>query len=334
MSRYFIGVDVGGSKSHALLADEQGRVLGFGQGGPGNHETIGFGGFSETLHRVIDQALKSAGVSKESIAGCGFGVAGFDWPSDRPPHEQVIQTLGFSAPFGLVNDAVIGLIAGAESGWGISIVAGTGNNCRGRDAQGREGRVVGTGYWSGEHGGGHDLALHGMEAVCRAWIKRSPETVLTQKFMEHLGANDIDDMLEGLSRGRYELGSHSGMVVFEAAEQGDAVAIEVIRWMGNELGSLGVGVARQLGFESLEFEVVLTGSLHKGSPIILEGIRETIHAVAPGARFVRLQAAPVVGAVLLGMEQVGLRSPDVRKALMVGASQLVYGQESALQDNV
>jgi hypothetical protein len=60
---------------------------------------------------------------------------------------------------------------------------------------------------------------------------------------------------------------------------------------------------------------VLSGSFYNGSPLIQETMADTIHAVAPKARLVRLQALPVVGAVLLGMEQVGLRAPALREAL-------------------
>jgi len=38
----FLGVDIGSSKSHAIIADERGNVLGFGEGGPGNHEVVGY----------------------------------------------------------------------------------------------------------------------------------------------------------------------------------------------------------------------------------------------------------------------------------------------------
>ena len=50
------------------------------------------------------------------------------------------------------------------------------------------------------------------------------------------------------------------------------------------------------------------GSSHAGT--------RTIHAEAPGARFVRLEAPPVVGGVLLGMEQVGINIADVRPKLL------------------
>ncbi len=78
------------------------------------------------------------------------------------------------------------------------------------------------------------------------------------------------------------------------------MAQELIRWAGTELGSLAVGVIRQLGFEELDPEMVLVGSLYDGSPALIEAMRATIHPVAPRARLVRLTAPPVVGGVLLG----------------------------------
>ncbi len=323
MLRYFLGIDVGGSKSHALIADESGQVVGFGQAGTGNHEVIGYTGLSSVLHQITDQAVAKAGIRKDQIAGYGLGLAGYDWPVDHQPHHDVIVALGIPAPFEFVNDAVIGLIAGASEGWGISVVAGTGNNCRGRDKNGREGRVAGTGYWTGEHGGGGDLVVRAMQAVSKSWSMRGPETILTQKFLDHLGAQDVMDILEGLSRGRFTLGASASRLVFEAADQGDEIARDVICWMGRELASLAIGVIRQLKFEPLDFEIVLTGSLYKGSPLIESTMRETIHEVAPDARFVPLNAPPVVGAVLLGMEQIGLKTPEVRSALIEGANALL-----------
>jgi hypothetical protein len=45
-------------------------------------------------------------------------------------------------------------------------------------------------------------------------------------------------------------------------------------------------------------------------------MRDTIHSIAPGAKLVRLNVPPVVGAVLLGMEQAGFSTVKrVRKNL-------------------
>lgn len=323
VNRYFLGVDVGGSKSHALIADERGHAVGFGQGGPGNYEVVGWPGLRVTLHTITGQALAAAGISRSQIAGAGFGIAGYDWPDERAPTMQVIDSLGLDAPYALVNDAVIGLVAGATEGWGIVVVAGTSNNCRGRDRHGRRGRTTGCGPIFGEHGGAHELVNKALEAVAQAWTKRAPPTHLTEAFIQVTGASDTANLLEGLYLKRYHLSAAAAPLVFQVAARGDEVAQQLIRWTGNELGSLAIGVIRQLEFEDLDFEVILAGSLYGGSPILVEAMRATIHAVAPGARLTRLTIPPVVGGVLLGMEQVGLPLSEPRQELIESTNSLI-----------
>ena len=143
--RYFLGIDVGGTKTHALLTDESGLMVGFGHTGPGNHEVVGYEGLVAALQDATQQAIQTAGIQKEQIAGAGFGIAGYDFPSERRPTLAAIASLGLTCPVEAVNDVVIGLIAGASQGWGIVVDAGTGCNVRGRDAHGKEGWVTGCG---------------------------------------------------------------------------------------------------------------------------------------------------------------------------------------------
>jgi activator of 2-hydroxyglutaryl-CoA dehydratase len=44
--KILLGVDIGGTKTRALLVDENGSVLGFGKAGPGNHESVGWDGLT------------------------------------------------------------------------------------------------------------------------------------------------------------------------------------------------------------------------------------------------------------------------------------------------
>jgi hypothetical protein len=89
------------------------------------------------------------------------------------------------------------------------------------------------------------------------------------------------------------------------------------------LGSLANGVIRQLHFESETFDVVLSGSLYKGSSALKEEMRKSIQAVAPGARLVRLKAPPVIGGVLLGMERAELETAPLRPTLVQTANELI-----------
>jgi N-acetylglucosamine kinase-like BadF-type ATPase len=326
MNRFFLGVDIGGTKSHALVADEEGQVVGFGEGGAGNYEVVGWGGLRRTLEAVTKQARSSAGLGRSQIRGAGFGIAGYDWPGERAPTVEAIEALGLGAPYALVNDATIGLVAGASDGWGVVVVAGTSNNCRGRDQQGRTGRMTGCGPWFGEYGGAAELVAKSVQSVGLAWTKRGPETRLSEAFVRLAGAADVADLLEGLYLGRYHLSAGAAPLVFQVAEEGDGVAEEMVRWAGRELGSLANGVIRQLGFEEESFEVILSGSLYDGGPMLTDAMRETIEAIAPGARLVRLTVPPVVGGVLLGMEQVGLRSSSLRERL-IGSTKALLGAD-------
>ena len=64
--KYYLGVDVGGTKTHALIADDTGQALGFATGGPGNWEGVGYDG----LTRVLLECLRAC--------------AATGWDQDRP----------------------------------------------------------------------------------------------------------------------------------------------------------------------------------------------------------------------------------------------------------
>ncbi len=324
MTRYFLGVDVGATKTHALIAEENGQVCGFGEAGPGNHEGVGYDGLAAALQTATVQAVAQAGISIDQIAGAGFGVGGYDWPSEREPTLHAIRTLGLNAPFDAVNDTIIGLLAGAAEGWGIAVVAGTGCNCWGWDRDHhRVGRMTGMGWQMGEAAGAGELVEEALRCVARDWSRRGPSTRLTQAFVEWIGARDAEDLLEGITQDRYSLNAHAALLVFQAAAEGDSMARRVIEWAGRELGSLVTGVIRQLDLESLDFDVVLVGSLYDGGTLLTDAMQQTVHAIAPGARFVRLTAPPVVGGVLLGMEQVSLNGRALRERLIETTQVLV-----------
>jgi N-acetylglucosamine kinase-like BadF-type ATPase len=323
MTEYFLGADIGSTNTRVLITDETGRPIGFGQSGPGNHEVVGYTGLAAALGEAAGHALSSAGLSKCEIAGAGFGVSGYDWPSERVPTLEAIGTLGLPAPVRAVNDAILGLLAGSSEGWGLALVAGTGCNCRGwgRDRR-REGAVTGHGLWMGEGAGASELIAKTVQALAHEWTLRGPATQLTPAFLAYTGCVSLTELLEALIDGRKRLDASAAPLVFKVAQSGDPVAAGLIRWAGSELGELAKCVIRQLTLEDLEFEVVLTGSLFDGGPLLIEPLTEVISAYAPGARLVRLVAPPVAGAVLLGMEAGGLRvSQSLRLTVAAGALQ-------------
>jgi N-acetylglucosamine kinase-like BadF-type ATPase len=307
----YLGVDTGASKTHALIADGQGRAVGFGEAGPGSWEVVGWDGARAALADAIGLAVARAGITVGDIAAAGLGLAGYDWPEDRPGHERILrELLGPALPTVLVNDACLGLAAGTDAGWGVVVAAGTSCNCYGRDAR--------------EYAGAAELVWWAVQAVARAWSQRGPATRLAAALAGAVGAADVADLLAGLMRGRYTLSAADAPLVFATAAAGDAVALELVRRAGHELGDLALGVIRQLGLAEGSFDVVLAGRFFDGSPLVAQALADTVHAVAPGARLVRLTSPPVVGGVLLAMEQAGVDPSAVRRRVIASTEALLH----------
>ncbi|MBS3752791.1 MAG: hypothetical protein KGY46_05310 [Anaerolineales bacterium] len=313
MTTYYLGIDVGASNSQVMIADQSGQLQAFTQGDGANPDWVGNEGMGEVLRGLLEKALNEADIDRNQVAGAGFGIAGYDWPSQKSGLIEAIDILDLSAPFDLVNDAMLALLAGASNDWGIGVVAGTSCNAWGRDKQHRLGRM--TGYsWLGEASGGVELVDQAQRAVAKEWTRRGPPTSLTQLFQERVGASSVDDLIEGIARRQYKLQPDDAKLVFQAARDGDLVAHELVLWAGRELGDLALGVVRQLNLANEQVEIILAGSFWKGSPLLLSAFESVVYPIVPEASIERLKAPPVVGGVCLGMELAGMKVDRIKAA--------------------
>ena len=89
--------------------------------GPGNHQIVGYQGLKDILQVAVSQALHLAGLKIEQIAGAGFGIGGFDWPSQLNDHLDAIAPLGLDCPVDVVNNSIIALMAGTCSRMGSRV---------------------------------------------------------------------------------------------------------------------------------------------------------------------------------------------------------------------
>lgn len=314
---YFLGVDIGATKTAALICDEQGQACGYGIGGSGNPENVGYEGMQKAIRQAVSLALQEANIQMNELSGAGFGIGGFDWGSLEDDMRLAIQKAGITCPVKLVNDAVLGLVAGTSEGWGVAVVSGTGCNCRGRDKDHkREGRVTGFGVMMGESAGGTELIHRTMQYLGYSWTKRLPPTTLSDAFIKHYHAKSLEDLIEGYTTGKYNIVAEAAPIVFQVAAQGDEVAQSLVQWAGTELGEMANAVIRQLDFQESEFEIALIGSMFKTGEALIAPMRSKVHEIAPKAKLIPAEVKPVVGAVLLGMEAGRLNiTPHIRAAL-------------------
>lgn len=308
MTKHYLGADLGATKTHILIADEFGNVEGFAEGGPGNHEAVGYDGFQANLQSTFKEAIKIAGLTVDDLSGSGFGVAGYDWPAEREPIMDVIKTLKLKGAVELVNDTQLGLVVGSPRGWGVTVVSGTGCNCHGWDAtRTKFGKVTGGGISCGEFAGASELVFMTVRMLSYAWTGRGRPTALADIFMEKYGAPNLDELMQDILTQKIDLNSADARLVFQVAAQGDLVALDLIRWAGIELGELANTVIKQLRFEDVDFDLVLIGSMFDGSPLLTEEMQNTVYPFAPKAQFIRAEEPPVVGGLMLGMDAEGCK---------------------------
>jgi N-acetylglucosamine kinase-like BadF-type ATPase len=312
-----LGVDGGGSKTHAMVADERGQKLGFASSGRSNWEDAGLGGARAALEAAITGALDAAGVAAADLDASAFGLAGLDWDSDRPMLAALIDPLGLGGPRLLDNDSFIALRAGTGQPFGVVVIAGTGTVAAGRDPAGRTFRTFGLEPMYGDFGSATDVAEEAVHAVADAWTGRGPATSLSELLPPLAGCASPVELLQRLSRGAIQLPPAAPLVLRQAAA-GDPAATAIVIRAGTALGESAALVARRLGMDRTAFELVMAGGLFRGGSRLLETtLTGTLHRVAPRARPVLLTCKPVVGAVIEALELAGAGTgPDVRERLV------------------
>jgi N-acetylglucosamine kinase-like BadF-type ATPase len=134
-----------------------------------------------------------------------------------------------------------------------------------------------------------------------------PQTVLTERLLAAANCSDVPVFLEGLMRDRIEIGGEFAPQVAQAANEGDKAAQEIFRRAGRTVGENGVSIARRLGMLDTEFVLVTAGGVFSSRNVYLnESLLATLQAAAPRVRLVHWDAPPVIGAVLLALDQLRL----------------------------
>lgn len=134
--RLYLGVDAGGSKTHAVISDEKGNVLGKGIAGNGNHQVHRHTA-SINIATACYAALQEAKLSHDQISFAYFGLAGADREADYEILRPMIASLRFPR-YELSCDTIIGMRAGTNRPYGAAIISGTGFNSAARNEAGVE----------------------------------------------------------------------------------------------------------------------------------------------------------------------------------------------------
>ncbi len=299
--RHVLGIDAGGTKTRALLADETGRVIAGAHGDGANLRTHGELEVEKVLHSVIETAEAQAGFRAEALA---LGIAGADRPEDHAVLRDILRRIGFKNRVVVANDARIALVAGSALRVGLALVCGTGSIAWGRNARGEIARAGGWGWHLGDEGSGFWIGEHAIRDVLRATDGRGPTTLLEKPLFEHFGIERPEQIVRALydrDYPRHQVAMFAVRVA-EAAARGDAVAGRILSAASEELVLAAGSVIRRLELEQAPYDVVLSGGTFAALPALEESVRGRL--ATPRARLLRLEEEPAMGAVKLALEEL------------------------------
>jgi N-acetylglucosamine kinase-like BadF-type ATPase len=267
-----LAVDGGGTKTEAVVADLEGKVLGRGLGPGSNPYSVGFARFGDAVGAAVENAL--AGVLGTATTGPAwraarfaaacFGMAGVDSPEDEAQISCWVREQAVAPSFLVVNDAELILAAGTPDGTGVVLIAGTGSICLGRAADGRTARVGGWGTLISDEGSGYDVGLRALRLAAKAFDGRAEATALLEAALAHYALPDIPALMRHLhqpSTSPAEIAAFAP-IVLELASKGDGPAARIRDGAARELAAQVLAVVHRLGL--CRPTLALAGGLLRG----------------------------------------------------------------------
>lgn len=321
--KYVLGIDQGASKTHAMVADELGVILGMGQSGGACHSTNGMETAMAKIQEATRQALEQSGLEAGQLSAVTAGMTGLDWDFEKELLTNELQTRFPGQKVSVVNDCIIAMRAGTNNEKACVLCAGSGLNCAVRN-DGEHEYVFGF-YIADKDQGGTALGQRAVQAVLDAQSGLGEPTLLSGMLLDYFGLSSVDELLYQTVIRRIGPAETIKLppLIEQAAAQNDAVALEIFNSYGRDIARYAIAGMKRLHLLGEPVDVVLSGSIFKCKlPILQDAVAAEIHRCAAHAVVVNCRYEPIVGAVLLALEELqNPLSPQVYHHIEAASSQ-------------
>jgi glucosamine kinase len=229
----FLGVDGGGTRCRARLADATGAILGEGLAGPANIRI----GLDESLRSVMDaagQCLAQAGAARDAPVAACLALAGASEPREAASAHAACA--GRFHRVHIATDAEAACVGAHRGEDGGVIIVGTGSIgwaiCGGRSV-----RIGGWGFPVSDEGGGAWLGCEAVRRTLRAHDGRSAWTPLLRRVCAEFGS-DPHAIVRWMGLAKPRDFARLAPLVLDHATHGDAAASEIMRLAAGHIDAI------------------------------------------------------------------------------------------------
>lgn len=296
-NEYIIGVDAGGTKTTAWIADAASEyIVGQATGSSGNPRAIGLQPACQNIRNVVQTAFRRAGIPTVSARTACFCIAGAGRPEEQTALKEWFQSNGMADRIRVVTDAEAVLATATADRVGIALICGTGSLAWGRNTAGEIRRSGGWGYLLGDEGSAFSIARAGLQAATQSADGRRPPTQLLPELVSVCQLKDPAELIDFVygSPAPRERIARLAQTVFRVAETGDACALSILDDAARQLARMLSSVRKNLNLPVQKTTVAITGSVLTNQ---LPFLRTVVHHANVAESDITVVQEPVVGAV-------------------------------------
>lgn len=318
LSKRYIGIDGGGTKTACVIGTTTGNVLAMATGESSNIQSKPLPEVAAVLTGLIEHVMNQSNSDFSQVEVIYMALAGSARKEDK---EKIIRALRATIPdrveLVIDHDAKGALAAGTWGESGLVLIAGTGSIAYAFSSSHAEPtRVGGWGYMLGDEGSGFDIGKKGISAVLKEYDGRGAPTQMTGLLLDHLKRDNPGDMIPAIY-GAPNVRSHiAGLarIVFTAAEKGDAVAVRILEEARDQLVLLVEGAYKRLP-ETAVHSLVVSGGLFQNTEF-KETFEAAIQRRTEHLSLIYPALAPVIGSLILALKQTGIKLTDEMKTTL------------------
>lgn len=256
MPRLAIGVDAGGSKTVAALAQDGTFVRVF-EGIAANPSSRGIEAASETIAETIAGSLDGAHPHAIFV-----GAAGARRESVASEIKNALQSRFPGASIAVGDDCCIALRAAVPQGDGVVLIAGTGSVAYAERA-GEVYHAGGYGYLVGDEGSGFAIGSAALRLLLRAFDGRVPRDAFLDEIAERIQAANELDVLARVYGNPHAVSDIAALarVVLDAANRGERSANKIVQAAALELADLVKSLVKRAGLTGSDAPIVFAGGM-------------------------------------------------------------------------
>ena len=307
--KLYAGFDGGGTGTVCCLADEHGRPLGRGRGGPLNYLFCGKETAARSARDALSAAFAAAGIPQQPLEGCFVSSAAI-LLGCGDAHKSFFDTCIPARQLTCDSDLLPVWFGGAGEQPAIVVIAGTGSIAYGC-APGNFTRVGGWGPLLGDEGSGYDLGRRALQTAARMADGRIDEDpVFLREILRFYDVEEPHGLIFAVNgTDSREKVASCAEAVCGLARGSNPTAERLVEESARELALLIQTARRRAGGEG--WPVVLSGGL---SEVMLPRLQTVI-----SADIRRLEVRPAVSAAAIALHRAGL-AEAARRLLKEGAA--------------